>query len=91
LLPLTRQQLEQAQIAYTAGEADLATLLLAQNDFELTLAKIVELQEKLRVARVKLQRAAGGAGIADQLAAPATQPTEATTRPVSQPATEPAP
>ena len=89
LLPLTRQQVEQAQLAYTAGEADLATLLLAQNDFELTSAKIVELQEKLTVARVKLQRAAGGAGVADRLTTPATQPTPATA-PASQPATEPA-
>jgi outer membrane protein TolC len=88
LLPLTRQQVEQAQLAYTAGEADLATLLLAQNDFEVTLAKIVELQEKLTVARVKLQRAAGGAGVADQLSSPATQPAAPATQPASQPTTE---
>jgi outer membrane protein, heavy metal efflux system len=101
LLPLTRQQVDQAQLAYSSGEADLATLLLAQNDFELTLAKIVELQEKLTVARVKLQPAAGGAGVADRLATPATQPAEgtmplatqpigATTAPASQPTTGPA-
>ena len=74
LLPLQRKQLDQAQIAYKAGEANLATLLLAQNDLELTLTKILELQEKVTVAKVRLQRAAGGAGVADHIDAAATQP-----------------
>ncbi len=75
LLPLQRKQLDQAQLAYQAGEANLATLLLAQNDLELTLSKILELQEKVTVARVRLQRTAGGAGVADRVdAAAATQP-----------------
>jgi outer membrane protein TolC len=67
LLPLQRQQLEGAQLAYESGDVDLATLLIAQNEFDLTLGKIVEFQEKLTVARVKLQRAAGGAGVVDQI------------------------
>ena len=75
LLPLQRRQLDQAQRAYQAGEVDLATLLLAQNETELTLSKILELQEKVTVARIKLQRAAGGAGVADRLdTAAAAQP-----------------
>ena len=64
LFPLQQAQLEQAQLSYQAGEADLATLLLAENELDLTGSKIVELQEKLTAARVKLQRAAGGAGVA---------------------------
>jgi cobalt-zinc-cadmium efflux system outer membrane protein len=78
LLPLQRQQLEQAQLAYQAGEADLAILLLAQNDYEATLSKIIELHEKLTSARVKLERSAGGAGIAARLAGPATRPAPTT-------------
>ncbi|HEX8915975.1 MAG TPA: TolC family protein [Humisphaera sp.] len=75
LLPLQRRQTEQARAAYQAGEADLATLLLAENELELTLSKIVELQEQAVVARVKLQRAAGGAGVAGRVdAAAATRP-----------------
>ncbi len=75
LLPLQQRQLDQARLAYQAGEANLATLLLAQNDLELTLSKILELQEKVTVARVRLQRAAGGAGVAERIAtAAATQP-----------------
>ena len=82
LLPLQQRQLDQARLAYQAGDANLATLLLAQNDLELTLTKILELQEKVTVARVRLQRAAGGAGVAERIAAAATtQP--GTTRPAT--------
>jgi cobalt-zinc-cadmium efflux system outer membrane protein len=95
LLPLQTQQLENARRAYQAGEADLATLLLAQNEYEQTRGRIVELEEKVTVARSKLLRATGGAGVA----APLTEGTPATlpsTRPASQelqpshPATGPA-
>jgi cobalt-zinc-cadmium efflux system outer membrane protein len=92
LLPLQQQQLDSAQVAYQSGDADLATLLLAQNEHEQTLGKIVELQEKVTVARAKLMRATGGAGIAAPLAAgppqtlPSSRPgTQAS--PTSQPAT----
>jgi outer membrane protein TolC len=101
LLPLQRAQTDQAQLAYTAGEADLTTLLLAENQLELTLAKVVELEEKVTVARLKLQRAAGGAGIADAIeSAGATRPSEGvalppisavpTTEPASVPTSQPA-
>jgi outer membrane protein TolC len=83
LLPLQVNQTDQARLAYQAGEADLAILLLAENELELTRSKILELQEKVLIARIKLQRAAGGAAIADRLeSAGAAQ---------SRPATSPAP
>lgn len=75
LLPLQRQQLEQAQLAYQTGDADLTTLLLAETQLELTLSKIVELQEKVTVAQVRLERAAGGAGVAGHLPPGAVAPT----------------
>jgi len=61
LVPLQRDQLEQARRAYQAGEADLPTLLLAETNLELALSKVVETREKVTVALIKLQRAAGGA------------------------------
>lgn len=78
LMPLQRAQLDQAKLSYQAGEADLPTLLLAETNFDLALSKVVELREKVTVALVKLQRAAGGAAVADSVnrAAPATQPLE---------------
>jgi outer membrane protein TolC len=73
LLPLQQKQLEQARLSYQAGEVDLTTLLLAETDLEITLSKIIELQEKVTVAVVKLQRAAGGAAVFNRVNA-ATQP-----------------
>lgn len=76
LLPLQRAQLDQAKLSYQAGEADLPTLLLAETNFDVALSKVVELREKVTVALVKLQRAAGGAAVANSVnpAASATQP-----------------
>lgn len=90
LLPLQRQQFENAQVAYQAGDADLATLLLAQNEHEQTLGKIVELQEKVTVARAKLMRAAGGAGVAARLTVGAGSP-RPMTLPSARPATQESP
>lgn len=73
LLPLLEQQREQAEAAYKAGESDLATLLLAQDSLQSSRFKWVELREKAAVARVKLERAAGGRGAAAKVS-PATQP-----------------
>jgi cobalt-zinc-cadmium efflux system outer membrane protein len=87
LLPLQDQQLENAQRAYQTGDADLTTLLLAQNEYEQTQAKIVELEEKVTVARSKLQRAAGGAGVAAPLATRGTQGTEGAPVPATLPST----
>ena len=90
LLPLQRQQLEQSQRAYQNGDIDLATLLQAETGLELTLSKIVELQEKVTAARVKLERAAGGAGIAHSIEAVANEPAPTLPAAETAPATKPA-
>ena len=96
ILPMQRQQRDQAQLAYQAGEADVTTLLLAQNELDMTFSKIEELQEKLTLSRIKLQRAAGGAAVAERTdpampvhPAPGTRPSPAATE--EAPATQPAP
>ncbi len=94
LLPLHQQQLALARLAYQSGETDLATLLLAETDLQETVLKIVDLQEKVTVARIKLQRAAGGAVVADGLEAatrPETPPAAAPQTPATPPATTPTP
>lgn len=73
LLPLQRSQLDQARLSYQSGEADLTTLLLAETNLQLALQKVIELREKVTVALIKLQRAAGGAAVANAIG-PATQP-----------------
>ena len=89
LLPLAQQQLDLAQLAYKNGDADLPTLLLAEADYQETASKIIELQEKVSIARAKLQRAAGGAAIAGPLESPTT--TQPATQEDAPPATAPAP
>ena len=76
LVPLQQRRREQAEAAYRAGEADLATLLLAETDLQDAQEKLIDLQEKSSVALIELQRAVGGPGIARQLArnSGATQP-----------------
>jgi outer membrane protein TolC len=88
LMPLQEERRKQAELAYRSGEADLTTLLLAEADLQDTRAKLVELQEKVTVALVKLQRAVGGAGVAADVEASvaATQPAGE-----SAPATRPSP
>lgn len=83
LLPLQEQQRAQAELAYRNGEADLTTILLAETGLQETRAKVVELQQKLTEAVIKLERAAGGAGAIAALKA--DQPTNhpGTSRPTS--------
>lgn len=94
LLPLQENEHQQTELAYQSGDTDLATLLLAETDLQTTRSRVVELQEKMVAALVRLQRAAGGAGISARLEsasattqAAATQPaittpgTSATSRP----------
>jgi cobalt-zinc-cadmium efflux system outer membrane protein len=90
LLPLQDQQLENARHAYQAGDVGLPTLLLAQNEYEQTQGKIVELEEKVTVARSKLLRATGGAGVAAPLVAGGGSGAEGTPVPATRPATRPA-
>ncbi|MFI5378329.1 MAG: TolC family protein [Tepidisphaerales bacterium] len=81
LLPLQEKRREQAELAYRAGEADLTTLLLAETDLQESRGRLVELQELVTVAMLKLDRAVGGAGVGRivESSPPTTLP--ATTRP----------
>ncbi len=74
LLPLQEKRRDQAELAYRSGDADLATLLLAESDLQETRERLVELQEKVTVAMLKLERAVGGAGIARTVESPTTLP-----------------
>jgi outer membrane protein, heavy metal efflux system len=83
LLPLQERRASMTESAYRAGETDVATLLLALEDLLDTRVKVVDLQRKAAVARVKLHRAVGGNGIAARVEAGAALPS-------TQPATRPA-
>jgi cobalt-zinc-cadmium efflux system outer membrane protein len=80
LLPLQELRRQQAETAYRAGESDLTTLLVAEEDLQNTRAKLVEFEQKTRASFIHLERAVGGPGVA------ATMETPATTLPSTAPA-----
>ena len=45
-------------------EADLTTLLIAEQDLQDTREKVIELREKASVAYIKLQKSVGGSNVA---------------------------
>ncbi len=67
LIPLQRQRREQVEAIYLAGQADLTAVLLAEQDLQSAQGKLVELERRAAVLLVRLQRAVGGAGIANQV------------------------
>lgn len=81
LLPLQESRQRQAEAAYRAGESDLTTLLVAEEELQDTRAKLVEFEQKTTVAFIRLQRAVGGPGVAAELT-PSTAPT--TTSPTTR-------
>lgn len=76
LLPLQETRLGQAESQYRAGEADVTALLLAEQDLRAGKIKAIELKHRVAIARVRLERAIGGAGAAHRPSTlPTTQPT----------------
>jgi len=73
LLPLAQERYDQAQSAYKAGEIDLLRLLAAEEDLQDARKKIIDLHKRASLARIKLNRAAGGPGVIPSTQ-PATQP-----------------
>ena len=76
VMPLQERRVKQAEAAYRAGETDLTTLLIAQEELQDARIKLVGLEQKTSVAFSRLQRAVGGPGLAEQLNAPSTQPVD---------------
>jgi cobalt-zinc-cadmium efflux system outer membrane protein len=76
ILPIEEQRRDLAEKAYKAGESDLTTLLLAEDSLLTARFKALELREKTALARVQLERAVGGRGVAARMATtlPTTRP-----------------
>lgn len=89
LLPLQESRHEQAEASYRAGESDLTTLLIAEEELQDTRAKLVEFEQKTRVAFIKLQRAVGGPGVAMAVLPEARVSTGPSTVPTTGPSTLP--
>jgi cobalt-zinc-cadmium efflux system outer membrane protein len=77
LMPLEEKRRQQAEAAYRAGESDLTTVLVAEEELQDAKTKLVDLEQKTSVAFVRLQRAVGGPGLATKVESgsrAATQP-----------------
>lgn len=90
LIPLMQKRLEQAEGQYLAGQADITSLVLAEQELQSARAREIELNRRAAGALSRLQRAVGGPGIAHRLTTPSTRsaPTAATlpaTQPIERP------
>jgi outer membrane protein TolC len=87
LIPLQQRRLDQAEARYRAGQTDITTLFLAEQELRAARAKQVELERRTSESLIRLQRAVGGPGVvvARNLAGPTTAPS-----PSPSPATRPA-
>jgi cobalt-zinc-cadmium efflux system outer membrane protein len=64
LIPLQQRRREQAEFSYRAGQTDVTTLLVAEEDLRTALVRAIESERQTTLARVRLQRALGGPGAA---------------------------
>lgn len=64
LVPLQQQRRQEAEDAYQAGQTDVTTVFLAEQDLEASLAKSVDIELQAVLSLMRLQRAVGGPGVA---------------------------
>lgn len=67
LIPLQQQRQALAETAFRLGQRDATSLFLAEQDLRAAQARAVDLERQTTIALVRLQRAAGGAGVAREL------------------------
>ncbi len=62
LLPLTEERRRKTEEIFVAGQVDVTALWLAEQDLQSANSKRVELEKRLALAHVRLERAVGGNG-----------------------------
>lgn len=87
LLPVQRRRHDLAEAAYRAGQTDITAFFLAEQELREAESKLITQAKKATTAFIRLQRAAGGPGVAAKLdSAAGLNPPADTTRPSTQPA-----
>lgn len=66
LIPLQEQRRTLAEASFRAGQSDVTVLLLAEQDLQAALGRAVQLERETTSARIRLDRAVGGSGIAKE-------------------------
>lgn len=84
LIPLQEQRRGLAETALRAGQADVTALILAEQDLAAARARAVMLERKNAFARLRLERAVGGAGVADEVIKTVPEATSTTVTSVAQ-------
>jgi outer membrane protein TolC len=72
LVPLQEQRRSLADASFRAGQTDVTSLFLAEQDLRAAQSKAVELDRKAAIAAIRLQRAVGGPGPSAALTVSAT-------------------
>jgi len=67
LIPLQRTRRQLAEDAYRAGQTDVTPLFLAEQDLRVAHTRAIEVGAQAAIARARLQRAIGGAGVRVQV------------------------
>lgn len=80
LLPLQEQRLAQAEAQYKAGQTDITSLFLAEQDLQSARGRLIELQRRTSEALIRLERSAGGPGVAHAAFGTTAATAPATTR-----------
>ncbi len=62
LVPLQEQRRALADASFRAGQTDVTSLFLAEQDLRAAQAKAIELDRRVAIAAIRLQRAVGGPG-----------------------------
>lgn len=78
LIPLAEQRLAQADAQFRGGQTDFTMMLLAEEQLRAARIRLVEMERRTSEGMIQLQRAVGGAGVAEVITsqsttAPATQ------------------
>lgn len=74
LIPLQERRRSLAEDAFRAGQSDVTSLFLAEQDLRLGQARAIEVERQAAAAYVRLLRAVGGPGVAAELAAARIDP-----------------
>ncbi len=69
LIPLQQERRFLAEAAFRAGHSDATSLFLAEQDLRAAEARAIDLERQTTLALVRMQRAVGGAGAAEGVAA----------------------
>lgn len=67
LIPLQQRRRQEAEDAYRAGQTDVTALFLAEQDLRAAQARAVDFERETTIARIRLERAVGGAGVANSM------------------------